>query len=201
MLRVLGFALVGAVAAAVAFVVGLQAVGRQIRRVGRRQRPVPSDVAIVLGAYTHGYRPSPVLADRLRAALQLYRQGYVRYFIVSGGRGADETVSESSSMKRFLVLNGVPPEDILQEMTSADTWENLRNSRQVMLAHGLRTAVVVTSDYHLPRALAVAQQLHIDATGFAAWSTSRDWRATAREVLASMKYTVSGQATWRRRRA
>lgn len=101
-------------------------------------------------------------------------------------------------MKRFLVLNGVVDDVILQETTSEDTWENLRNSQQMMHNYGLKTAVIVTSDYHLPRALAVANQLGIDATGFAAWSTRRDWRATTREAIASLKYTLSGQAVWRK---
>jgi len=178
--------------------ISIRIVGLRIRQNGRQHRPLPSDVAIVLGAYTDGYQPSPVLQSRLHAALHLYRIGYVAYLIVSGGRGSDETVSESSSMKRFLILNGVLPELVLQETTSEDTWENLRNSQQMMALYALTTAIVVTSDYHLPRALAVANQLGIDATGFAAWSTRRDWRATTREALASIKYTLSGQASWRK---
>lgn len=198
LLRVVGIVAVALIFAIVICVSSIRFVGLQIRQNGRKQRPVPSDAAIVLGAYTNGYRPSPVLMSRLRAALRLYRMGYIQFFIVSGGRGSDETVSESSSMKRFLVLNGVVDDVILQETTSEDTWENLRNSQQMMHNYGLKTAVIVTSDYHLPRALAVANQLGIDATGFAAWSTRRDWRATTREAIASLKYTLSGQAVWRK---
>lgn len=176
---------------------GLRLIDKGLRRTGRSEHPVPSDVAIVLGAYTNGYRPSPVLKSRLRAAIDLYRHGYVQYFIVSGGRGADESVTESSSMKRFLILNGVPATIVLEEMFSVDTWENLRNSQVVMERHQLKSAVIVTSDYHLPRALAVANQLGMKATGYASWSTRLEWRAALREVLASVKYTVSGQANWR----
>src|SRR5690348_3275124 len=79
----------------------------KLRRIGRKEKPKISDTVIVLGAYTDGFKPSPPLVARLRVALHLYRQGIVPTLIVSGGRGADETVSEATSMKRFLVLNGV----------------------------------------------------------------------------------------------
>jgi uncharacterized SAM-binding protein YcdF (DUF218 family) len=164
-----------------------------IRQRGRGMRPHPSDVAIVLGAYTHGYRPSPTLRARLCAGLDLYRRGYVRHFIVSGGRGTDESVSESSSMKRFLIVNGVPPEVILEERLSVDTWENLRNSREVMERFRLQTAVIVTSDYHLPRAIAVARHLDMDVTGHPAWSRRGELRYAVREVFAWLKYWKNGQ--------
>lgn len=170
---------------------------RSLKRRGLGARPKPADVAIVLGAYTKGYQPGRVLAGRLRAALHLYRMGYVQYFIVSGGRGADESVAESSAMKRFLVMNGVDPTVIIKEMASVDTWENLRNSQTVMDQSGFKTAIIVTSDYHIPRALAVAKQLGIDATGFASPSMRREWRSAVREVFARAKYNISGQSAWR----
>ncbi len=170
-----------------------------IRRRGRRERPVPSDVAIILGAYTDGLRPSRTLKLRLRAGLDLYRQGYMSYFIVSGGRGADETVTESRSMKRFLVLNGVPPGVIFEEGRSSDTWENLVNSRRVMRECNFNKAIIVTSDYHLPRALAVAKQLEMDVSGFAARSSQAEFRYAIREVLARIQYTLKGQAALSRK--
>lgn len=170
----------------------------RIKKAGRREKPKPSDAAIVLGAYTNGYQPGTALTARLKAALDLYRRGYVRYLIVSGGQGSDETVSEARSMKRFLIFNGVPPEVILEDRYSTDTWENLRNSREVMFRHGLESAVIVTSDYHLPRALAVARQLNMNTSGFAARSTKAERRSTRREVLALIKYLAAGQASWRK---
>lgn len=185
---------VGVAAASLVCIAGLRLAARAVREQGRREVPRPADAAIVLGAYTDGFRPSRPLIARLRAALHLFRQGYVQALIVSGGRGDDETVSESSSMKRFLILNGVPTEAILEDRHSRDTWENLRNSRRVMVDHGFNTAVIVTSDYHLPRALAVAERLEMDVTGFAAWSTKREMRYAYREVIARIQYTLSGRA-------
>ncbi|MCL6637691.1 MAG: YdcF family protein [Alicyclobacillus sp.] len=168
----------------------------RIQRLGRRERPCPADVAIILGAYTDGFRPSATLQARLRTGLHLYRQGCVRFLLVSGGRGPDETVSEASAMKRFLILNGVPSNVIVEDRHSSDTWENLRNSHAVMARHGWRTAVVVTSDYHLPRALAVARRLGMEVSGCAARSPKGDWRYAWREVAAYLKYALAGQASW-----
>lgn len=149
-----------------------------------------SDVGVVLGAYTNGYEPSPPLAARLRTALALYRQGYVRAIIVSGGQGENETVSEARSMKRFLVLNGVPEQVIYEERMSTNTWENLRHSRSIMRERGFQTAIIITSDYHLPRALAVARMLGIEATGCGAASSRGEFRAAVREVFAHIEYIL-----------
>lgn len=188
------YGLIGLVCGVAAVHFGVQWTARAIRMQGRREKPRRADAAIVLGAFTHGFQPSRPLIARLRAALELYRRGYVSRIIVSGGRGEDETISEATSMKRFLVLNGVSPEAVLEDRFSRDTWENLRNSQQVMNHYGLQSAIVVTSDYHLPRALAVARQLGIDASGYAAWSPRRDLPYARREVWARLKYTLAGQA-------
>lgn len=175
-----------------ALCLGLAGVAQGVRAGGQRVRPVPSDVAIILGAYTDGFRPSPPLKRRLRAGLNLYRNGMVRHLIVSGGKGDDEDITESMSMKRFLILNGVPGDTVHEERHSKDTRENLINSQKVMKDMGFSTAVIVTSDYHLPRALAVASRLGINATGYASVSKPSEFRFAVREVFASIVYRAQG---------
>ncbi|MBX5436527.1 MAG: YdcF family protein [Alicyclobacillaceae bacterium] len=160
-------------------------------------RPRPADAAIILGAHTDGYRPSRPLRARLRGGLDVYRRGLVSHIIVSGGRGADETVTESSSMKRFLVFNGVPPDAVLEERRSRDTWENLRNSQELVELHQWRTVVIVTSDYHLFRALAVARRLGMSATGMPVPSGRREFVYAVREVGAIFTYLLAGRLKWR----
>ncbi|EJY57063.1 hypothetical protein URH17368_0248 [Alicyclobacillus hesperidum URH17-3-68] len=189
----ISFALFALVIALCGTSIFIERFAQHLRREGLRERPVPSDVGIVLGAYTDGYRPSKPLLSRLRAALHLYRHGYIRAFIVSGGRGDDETVSESSSMKRFLIMNGVPPQLIHEERWSSNTWENLKNSQALMERLRYRSAVIVTSDYHLPRALAVARTLGIEASGCGAPSSRQEFRAATREVFAHIQYTLRGR--------
>ena len=180
---------------AIVFYMVLNILAARLRNLGRREKPKISDTAIVLGAYTDGFNPSPPLVARLRAALHLYRQGVVPTILVSGGKGADETVSEATSMKRFLVYNGVPPECVLEDRHSSDTWENLKNSRALMERVKLNTAVIVTSDYHMPRALAVARQLKMDVSGYAAYSSDKEKQNAVREVFAMIKYAILGQAS------
>ncbi|GMA60031.1 YdcF family protein [Alicyclobacillus fastidiosus] len=185
-----------AAVAAIAFIgtsVFVHRFALHLRQSGRRERPSVSQTGIVLGAYTDGFRPSLPLRSRLRAALHLYRCGIIQTFIVSGGQGEDETVSEARSMKRFLIINGVPPEVIFEDRWSKDTWENLKNSKQLMQRLRFTTAVIVTSDYHLPRALAVARMLDMNVTGFAAHSTHGEFHAAIREVFAHIQYTLQGR--------
>lgn len=193
MVKIIAFVLLGATTIAATGALALVVGAQRTRRKGRRERPVVSDAVIILGAYTDGYRPSRPLTARLRAGLDLYRRGYAAHFIVSGGQGADESISEASSMRRFLILNGIPPEVILMERHSTDTWENLQNSLALMETYHLDTAIVVTSDYHLPRALAVARQLEMRVSGFSAVSTRSEFKFAMREVIARVKYTLSGQ--------
>lgn len=184
-------------AAIVAMVFGFACVGvaysaANICAKGRIERPVPSDVGIILGAYTDGFKPSPPLTLRLRAGLHLYRRGLLRYIIVSGGKGMDESVAEATSMKRFLVLNGVPADVILEERRSSDTAENLVNSLSLMKEYAFNTAVIITSDYHLPRALNVARSLGMKVSGFASISHRTEFRFAVREVFAQIVYRFQG---------
>lgn len=140
-------------------------------RSGVQRDPAPSDCLIVLGARV---KPNGILSDSLRyrceAALQAYEDGLASNIIVSGAQGSDEPVAEATAMYDWLVSQGVPKERIFLESASYDTWENLQNSREIMLENGWQTAIVVTSDYHLERALWVARDLGISATGIASES-------------------------------
>lgn len=166
---------------------------RHLCQRGRREKPSFSDVGIVLGAYTDGYRPSLPLQSRLRVAIRLFRQGAISAIIVSGGQGADETVSEASSMTRFLVFNGLPKDAIVEEPMSKDTWENLRNSRDIMERCEFKSAVIITSDYHLPRALAVARYIGMKVSGCPAISRKGEYQSAVREVFAHIQYTLKGR--------
>ena len=65
---------------------------------------------------------------------------------------------------------GVPRERIQLEDKSVNTVENLRNARRIMAEAGWRSAILVTSDYHLQRALWLARDLGMEVCGAAAKS-------------------------------
>ncbi len=110
-----------------------------------------ADVAVVFGArvYADG-RPSDALADRVRTACALYRNGTVKKLIFSGGPG-DGAVHETESMRRMAVQLGVKPEDILVDTAGVNTQATIRNTGPMFRALGARRILVVSHFYHLPR--------------------------------------------------
>ena len=124
-----------------------------------------SDVIIVLGAQVkEDGTPSVALERRLTAALESYR-GKPQILIVCGGQGGNEPRAEGDVMRDWLIEKGVRPEDVVAETASFNTRENLIYARAIMEHRGLSQALVVTSDYHVARALELCRQTGISATG------------------------------------
>lgn len=124
-----------------------------------------SDVIIVLGAQVkEDGTPSVALERRLTAALESYRQDR-QLIIVCGAQGGNEPRPEGDVMRDWLLARGVPDEDVVAETESFNTRENLTHAKAIMEERGLREALVVTSDYHVARALVLCRQVGIAATG------------------------------------
>lgn len=154
----------------------------------KNAKPEKSDVILVLGCQTWGREPSWSLEYRLQKALDLYREGYAGYIIVSGGQGKDEETAESVVMKDWLVKNGVPKDRIFEEDQSTSTYENFKLSAEIMEKQSFHSAVVVTNDFHIFRSLKIAEKLGIKATGAPAPAV-KHLRAYSlfREVLSVVK--------------
>lgn len=137
------------------------------------RRPEKSDCIIVLGArvWPDG-RMSNSLLYRCESALKVWQDGIAPQIIVCGGRGHDEPVTEAQAMRTWLVQSGVPDSVIHVEDASTDTRENLDNARKIMTDNGFETAAICTSDYHVTRALWLARDADIPATGISAKSPS-----------------------------
>ena len=124
-----------------------------------------SDVIIVLGAQVkEDGTPSVALTRRLTAALESYLEK-PQLIIVCGAQGINEPRAEGDVMRDWLIEKGVRPEDVVAETASFNTRENLVYARAIMEHRGLSQALVVTSDYHVARALALCRQTGISATG------------------------------------
>lgn len=153
--------------------------------------PAPSgryDAIIVLGAQVmEDGAPSRQLRLRLEGALEQYRAAPC-LIITTGAQGANEPAPEGDVMKKWLMDAGVPEQDIISETQSFNTWQNLRNAKALLADHAART-VVVTSDYHLPRALWIARDAGLSADGIGTPTTPEWWlKNHVREVLAWCKY-------------
>ena len=124
-----------------------------------------SDVIIVLGAQVkEDGTPSVALERRLTAALETYKTD-PQVIICCGAQGANEPAAEGDVMRAWLIARGVKEEDAIAETKSFNTRENLNYAKEIMKEKGLSQALIVTSDYHVPRALALCRQVGIPATG------------------------------------
>ena len=85
--------------------------------------------------------------------------------IVCGAQGHDEPRAEGDVMRDWLIERGVAAEDIEAETGSFNTRQNLGYAQSIMDDRGLTAALIVTSDYHVPRALALCRQVGIIASG------------------------------------
>jgi vancomycin permeability regulator SanA len=127
---------------------------------GRRTTAERADarpVAIVLGAgLRRDGRPTLLLARRLDIAADLYHRGTVDAVLVSG---AD---AEPDAMRTHLLAAGVPDAKIVRDSAGFRTWDSCVRAHEVF---GVRSAIVVTQQFHLPRAVALCRAAGIDATG------------------------------------
>src|SRR5512133_19751 len=132
--------------------------------------PVVGGPVLVLGAGVYGDgEPTELLQGRLRTALNLYQNGKVHWFLVSGDN-RHPSYNEPQAMRRWLVKQGVPPTRIVSDYAGLRTWNSLKRAQAVF---GQRQVVIVTSDFHLPRALYLADHLGLQAWGVPASTEDR----------------------------
>ncbi len=147
---------------------------------------VPADrVAIVFGAAVYGNgRLSPILRDRVDTAVTLYHDGKIQKILVSGDNRF-ENYDEPGAMMAYAIGRGVSPDDIQPDYGGRRTYDTCYRAKAIFQ---LETAVLVTQQFHLPRALFTCQRLGIDAVGVAAdlrpyrdarWYEVRETGATA----------------------
>ncbi len=129
--------------------------------VNKGERPLAdgtSPYVIVLGAGVKGEKPSQILHNRIQAAAAYGKQHSEVRFILSGGQGPDEDISEAEAMRRGMVASGIAEERLILEADSTSTTENLQFSK-ALLPKDVRRVSIVTSDFHLYRARKEARQL------------------------------------------
>ncbi|MGE5425692.1 MAG: vancomycin high temperature exclusion protein [Bacillota bacterium] len=145
--------------------------------------------ALVLGAGVKGNEEvSPVFADRLDTAKDLYKKGLVKKILVSGDHG-QEYYDEVTAAKDRLVAQGVPEQDIFLDHAGFDTFDSIYRSKEVF---GVDSMLLVTQDFHLRRSLFIANRLGLDAWGCRAdkryylnskYMEHREWFATVKAWL------------------
>lgn len=121
--------------------------------------------AVVFGAGLWGDgSPTPVLRDRVSTAAQLYFAGKVQKLLMSGGQPSGR-YNEPEAMRAYALSLGVPDEAIILDYAGDRTYDTCFRARHIF---GLKQAVLVTQQFHLPRALYLCTALGIQADGVAA---------------------------------
>ena len=151
--------------------------------------PIGFDSIIVLGCQVkEDGTLSKQLLLRLGKALEIYNTS-PQLIVVSGGQGEKEPTSEGLAMKKWLIENGIKANDVIAETDSYSTYENINNSMKILNAYNLNKPVIITSDYHIPRAMAIAKDLGLEPQGIPSPTEPEFWvKNYGREVLAWGKY-------------
>ena len=134
-----------------------------------------------------GEKLTRLLSNRVDKAIEIYNKCKVKPIIIpSGGRGADEKVSEAQAMTDYLLAHGIPADRIVQEDRSATTRENLINSKEIIdAAPGRKRTALVSSNYHIYRCLRLARSVGLKCTGVGADVAFYYWpSALIREFIA-----------------
>ena len=147
----------------------------------------PSPVAIVFGAglWRDG-TPTPVLRDRVETAAELYFAGKVEKLLMSGDNSRQD-YNEPQAMRDYAISLGVPDAVIALDYAGRRTYDTCYRARDIF---GIRSAILVTQSFHLPRAIYTCNALGIKATGVPA--DQLDYRKGSlaywnlREILASL---------------
>lgn len=108
--------------------------------------------------------PNRMLADRLDQGIALYNKGMAPKILLSGDNG-QERYDEVNAMKEYCMERGIPPEDIFMDHAGFSTYESIHRADSIFQVEAM---IIVTQNYHLPRACYLAEKMGIRYVGMAA---------------------------------
>ena len=137
------------------------------------------DYIVVLGAGIKGEKVTPLLAARINKGIEILDKNKNAKLIMSGGQGKGEDIPEGEAMARYAIEQGIDESKIIVENKSKNTKENILFSSKLMNKELPRIALVTTS-YHVFRALLLAKELGVRCIGFGA---STKWYFTLNALI------------------
>jgi SanA protein len=155
--------------------------------------------ALVLGArvYSDGSL-SGIFQDRVDRAINLYRNNKVEKILVSGDHGQDN-YDEVNAAKDYLLEENIKEVDIFLDHAGFDTYDSIYRAKEVFDANSL---IIVTQDFHLKRALYIANKLDINSCGVRAdlhryyGENKRQLREMLAKVKAWLDITFNSNPTY-----
>ena len=145
-----------------------------------------ADCIIVFGCQVRNDgTPSHMLEDRLKRGVALYEAGAAPKLLMSGDHGT-KGYDEVNTMKGYAIDAGVPTEDIFMDHADFSTYETVYRAKEIF---GAEKIILVTQEYHLYRAMYIAEAMGLEVYGVAAdyRSYSGQFSRDIREVLARVK--------------
>lgn len=124
---------------------------------------VPAEaIAIVFGAgvWEDG-TPSPMLADRVQAAVDLYKAGRVDKLLMTGDNSSAD-YNEVKAMQEYAEAQGVPTNNIILDYAGFSTYESCYRAKEIF---GITQAVLITQNFHIARAVYTCRELGVEAIG------------------------------------
>jgi SanA protein len=146
-----------------------------------------ADVALIPGApvFSSGVISS-IYVDRANAAISLYENGKVRKILVSGD-DSSASHNEVDPVRKYLMLNGIPDADIFLDHAGFDTYSSMYRARDIF---GVKSLIIATQSFHLPRAVFIAHRLGMEAYGVRSDVGSVLFSNYIREILADEKAVI-----------
>ena len=140
-------------------------------------KPPQTQAILVLGAGVYsGSRPSPILKNRLDTAIEVWHK-HPELPLIMSGDGRESSGNEPRVMARYATKKGVPKERIFIDNHGYSTYESMARAVNTFELTGL---TVITQEYHLPRAVYLARNVGLEATGVIA--PTRPTGQTVREL-------------------
>ena len=149
-------------------------------------RDMPSnDVGLVLGTTKsiHGGKENMFFRYRMEAAARLYREGKIKFLILSGNHDS-VFYNEPNDMKKALMSLGVPENVMTLDFAGFRTYDSIIRCKEVFSQSKF---TIISQPTHNARALFLANHLGIDAVAFAAQDVPTGYKTYLREYLARPK--------------
>ncbi|MFA6458751.1 MAG: ElyC/SanA/YdcF family protein [Patescibacteria group bacterium] len=143
-------------------------------------------IVLVLGAgVKQNGELTDILRDRLDSAIELFVDKKVLRIIVSGDNSRTN-YDETDAMRDYLLKQNIPPRAIFTDYAGFDTFDSIYRAREIF---GATKLVIVSQEFHLPRAIFLAEKLGIEAVGFSAnlRAYTGQTRLNLREIFANVK--------------
>lgn len=151
------------------------------------------DYIIILGAKVNGTKPSGALERRIDRAYEYLIQNPNTKAILSGGQGEGEDISEGQCMYNVLIEKGIRNDRLIIEDKSTSTQENIQFSLDLIRNNNDYTYGIVTNNFHVYRAVAIARKMGYEMQGIPATNDIYTFtNYMVREFFAIIKYKISG---------